>query len=284
MNGVAALGAASTVVAVAFALCTFDSWVARRAPHELAWSQSLAMFAIASGAYWWGAAAGWTVGVFRVFYLFGAILNVPYLAAGTLYLLAPRRIAVRFHRWLHLTAMFCAGVMATTPAKPVPRVQLPVGKEIFGVLPRVMAAVGSGVGATILIVGAVMSAVRLVRARGMMSADSGAERARLGRLALTNALIASGSLILGVGGALFTGADAMAAFGSFLTLGISVLFIGFLISSPRTPSGPRSLLAPDGLSPFMAELWAVASETGRSTTGATAGGLAPQSAGATENA
>lgn len=51
-----------------------------------AWSVSLAMFSIASAALLAGVVVGFTPAVFRVFYLFGAVLNVPWLALGSVYI------------------------------------------------------------------------------------------------------------------------------------------------------------------------------------------------------
>src|ERR1700750_1858569 len=87
----AALAALATLVAVAFALSLFERWLNRRRRHELAWTASLAMFAVASTALWIGVSTGWTEPTFRFFYLLGAILNVPSLALGTVYLLAGTR-------------------------------------------------------------------------------------------------------------------------------------------------------------------------------------------------
>ena len=53
-----ALAAAAALVALAFALSTFERWLERRRRHELAWAVSLAMFADGSAAVWYGAAAG----------------------------------------------------------------------------------------------------------------------------------------------------------------------------------------------------------------------------------
>src|ERR1051326_2405962 len=78
-----ALSALATLVAVAFTAALFERWLARRRPHELAWAVSLALFTVASGALWLGTARGWDAPTFRVFFLFGAVLNVPYLALGT---------------------------------------------------------------------------------------------------------------------------------------------------------------------------------------------------------
>ena len=60
-----------------------ERWLVRRRPHELAWTISLLMFAVASAALWLAEAGGWSGPTFRAFYLFGAILNVPWLALGT---------------------------------------------------------------------------------------------------------------------------------------------------------------------------------------------------------
>ena len=56
-----------------------------------AWALALAMFAVASVALATGTSTGWDRGTFRVFYLFGAVLDVPWLALGTVYLLTDRR-------------------------------------------------------------------------------------------------------------------------------------------------------------------------------------------------
>ena len=264
MHSVAALGAAATVISTAFALCTLDRWLARRKLHELAWSQSLAMFAVASGAYWWAAATGWSALSFRVFYLFGAILNVPYLAVGTVALLRGEAVGRRVLSGLHVVAAFCAGAVLIAPLhRPVAPDGLPSGKEIFGIGPRIMAAVGSGVGATVVLVGAVASVYRLLRSRravadtiaGSSSGSSSGSGVSPGRLAATNSMIALGTLLLGVGGAGFTGADAMVAFGVFLAVGVALLFVGFLLSSPSTAPPARR---PHHLSPFLDELWDLA--------------------------
>src|SRR5579885_774416 len=92
MRTQSALAAAAGLVALAFALSTLERWIDRRRRHELAWTVALAMFTIGAGALWFGASNGWGPATFRIFYLFGAILNVPFLALGTVYLLGgPRR-------------------------------------------------------------------------------------------------------------------------------------------------------------------------------------------------
>ena len=104
-----ALGAAAGLVALAFALSTLERWVAGRQPHHLAWTVALAMFSVASLALAAGAEAGWNGVTFRLFWIFGAVANVPFLAVGTVYLLAGRRTA-------HLTAATVALAVAFAPS------------------------------------------------------------------------------------------------------------------------------------------------------------------------
>src|SRR4051812_13524029 len=71
-----ALAAAATLLATAFGLCTLERGADRRKPHEAAWTAALFLFAAASASLWGGAAFGWNATWFRLFYLFGAIVNV----------------------------------------------------------------------------------------------------------------------------------------------------------------------------------------------------------------
>jgi hypothetical protein len=260
MTAVSALGAVAALISTAFALCTWERYRARGRLHELAWTQSLVMFALGSLAYWAAGAGGWASWNFRAFYLFGAILNVPYLALGTVYLLGGVELGRRVHRGLHVVAGFCAGVLVVAPlAHAIPGSGLPEGKHVFGVGPRVMAAVGSGVGATIIIAGALWSAWKLAVAH-RRPARGAAPAISPGRLALTNVLIAAGSIVLSLGGTVFTEGDREVGFGILLVAGIAVLFAGFLVSGTGPPATTPADVAeaPAWADDFMQELWALA--------------------------
>jgi len=236
-----ALAAAAALVALALAMSTYERWLAARRPHELAWTVSLAMFFVGAAALWFGAANGWDDATFRVFYLFGAVVNVPFLALGTVYLLGDRRRADRWAAAVALASAFAAGVVLEAPLRgPVPSDRLPQGSEVFGVLPRVLAAVASGVGATVVLGGAVWSAWRFWRRRRVPSPVPA------GRLAGANLLIAGGTLVLGAGGLFNSVLDAMEAFALTLLVGIGLLFAGFLVATagPRTRPAPQDLAEP----------------------------------------
>ena len=219
----AALAAAATLVAAAFGLSTLDRWMRRHGPHELAWSVSLALFAIGAGALWWAESRGWSLATFRVFYLAGAVLNVPWLALGTVYLLAGRSAGDRARWWLTLFTGLSAGVVLFAPTRAgVAGRDLPTGKDVFGVAPRVLAAVGSGVAALVIVAGALWSVARLIR---------GASTSSPRRLVVGNVLIAAGTLVLSASGTLAGRLGKDTAFAVTLLLGIAVLFAGFLVAS-----------------------------------------------------
>jgi hypothetical protein len=221
---VVALAFVATAVSTLFAQAMLVRYTQEHRSQDGAWALALGMFALASVALATGAATGWDNGTFRVFYLFGAILDVPWLALGTLYLLASHRIAARIRLGLLVFSGFAAGVLVSAPMDTVHGTAIPVGKDVFGALPRVLAAVGSGVGAVVIIGGAVFSAVRFASDR---TAPGHA------RLAGANVLIALGTLVLSSGGLVQGAIGHDEAFTASLAVGITVIYGGFLLAATR---------------------------------------------------
>lgn len=236
LNG--ALAGMATLIATAFTLSTADRWLRRRQPHELAWTIAMFLFAVGSASLWWAESIGWNMFVFRLFFLCGAVLNVAWLALGTVYLLGGQRLGNRIRTWLIWLSGFATGIMlvAETKSRIVPS-ELPTGKEVFGVAPRALAAVGSGVPALVIIIGALWSAYRVIRRRNP-ALSSGAQRSVVsaGRLAGGNILIATGTLILSASGSLAGRLGEDRAFAVTLLVGVFVLFFGFLVASNSTRS------------------------------------------------
>lgn len=237
----AALAASACLVAGAFCLLTLDRWLRRRTPHDLAWSVAMALFVVGAGALWWAESRGWSSVSFRLFFLAGAVLNVAWLALGTVYLLFGKRVGDLTRTILVALSGYATGVVAMAPMKsPVKADEFPTAKEIFGTTPRILAAVGSGVPAMVIIVGALWSALRVARGRvpaATASARRAANQPRL--LALGNVLIAAGALVLSASGTLAGRLGKDTAFAVTLVVGIVVLFAGFVVASNAVGARPR---------------------------------------------
>ena len=231
-----ALAGAAALIAIAFALSTWDRWLRRRRPHELAWTIAMLLFAIASIALWWAEARGWSEPSFRIFFAFGAVINVPWLGLGTVYLLAGQRVGAIVTRWLIGFSGFALGVVWVAPlSQAVAPDVFPTAKELFGPLPRVLAAVGSGVPALIIFAGAIWSAWRVIRGRipaVTTAATRNVQSARL--LAFGNVLIALGTVILSMSGTFSGRLGKDTSFAVTLLAGVVVLFAGFLLASNAT--------------------------------------------------
>ena len=239
---VAGLAFIATAVATVFAEATFKRWRRGRRPHEAAWTVALALFALASAALATGASTGWDRGVFRVFYLLGAVLNVPWLALGTIYLLFGERAGRRVRAGLVFVSGLAAGVLLTAPMSGTVAgsITIPVGKDVFGVFPRVLAGVGSGLGALVVFGGAVWSAVRFARAARGRAASPRPGGPPPGRMAAANTLIALGTLILSGGGTLQGVLGHDEAFTLSLAGGITVIYVGFVVAArPAAVSDDR---------------------------------------------
>ena len=206
--------ALSALVSAVFAVVMGARYLRRRRAHQLAWTIGLAMFAAAAVAGAMARMGGATEAEYRVFYLFGAILNVAWLALGTLFLLVPR--VARWAVWavVALTAIAAIAVL-TAPVDLSAAVDTGRGFDAAP-LPRILAGIGSGLGSVILIGGALWSAWVFLRRR------------HEGRRALGNVIIAAGVLVAAVGGtAAFTGASGVVEWTNFA--GVTLIFIGFLL-------------------------------------------------------
>ena len=200
----------------------------------------MVLFAVGSFALWWATSTGWSDGVFRVFFTAGAVLNVAWLALGSVALLAGDRIAIPLRRVVALLSAFAIGVMAVAPTKKrFVASEFPQARDHFGVLPRVLAAVGSGVPALVIILGALWSIARVLTNRS--PALTGSRRTLTiapSRLVLSNAFIAAGTLVLSASGSLAGRLGEEQAFTVTLSIGVLILFVGFMIptASPRARS------------------------------------------------
>jgi hypothetical protein len=205
----------TTLVSGAFAVAVALTYMRKRRPAQLAWAIGLLFFAIAAFNGFLARSGGATDVEYRLFYLFGAIANVAWLALGTIFIVAPRYGRAALIAVLALSATAAYAVFAT----PVDiAVAIDTGKGFpDGSLPRILAGIGSGLGSLVLIGGALWSAWVFVRRRDQ------------GRRALANLIIAAGVFIAAAGGTVaFTGASGILELTNLI--GVSVMFVGFLLA------------------------------------------------------
>jgi MFS family permease len=225
-----ALPIAATLISLVFGIHLLIRSGRRRAWFEGVWALAMLMFAAASGALVLGISDGWSPAEFRVYWLFGAVLNVPYLALGEAYLLIKQRWVSHLLLFLVLgaTAWASAEIRTAPLNEEVLRTHdFFTGREVLGAEApaRVLAMLYSYAGTAVLILGILWSAL------GMR-----------GRPDLRNRfygvlLIALGALIV-AGGAAFAAAANFAGFSVTLAAGVAVMYWGFLTATRQALSQP----------------------------------------------
>ena len=92
----ALLATLTALVAFLMTLALLDQWRERRRTYQLVWAIGSLLFGIAAACEALGAAGGWNVGIFKAWYLTGAVLNVGWLGLGTAFLLAKTRFGYAY--------------------------------------------------------------------------------------------------------------------------------------------------------------------------------------------
>jgi len=203
---------AAAVVATFFAFVTWRAAHGRGALRV--WAFAIAQFAIASFALAWGVGVGWTPWLYRVFYLFGAVLNVVWLALGTVRLFVGK-YGTAFATGAVMLGSACAAyAIVSTPlaagATHVLRTTtLPAPKAIMPDGARIFARLFSIGGSVVVLLGLVWS---IVRRR---------------RHSLGLALLTVGVIVVGVAGELAR-VGYVAAFSALLAGGIVLMYAGFV--------------------------------------------------------
>ena len=223
--------AAAALVSTVFAIQLLTQYAHRKRMPQLAWGVAMTMYAIASLAVAAGVSGGWDPTLFRVYWLFGALLNVPYLALGSVALLGRRPVTALMMLIVVAATLVAVAAVASSSVR-----LLADAADAGGDIPRGSEAWGSGTLvarlATYLSIPAYLIVVLIAFASS-----------RGGKLPVYrvrgNWLIALGATIVAVGSALARYGRG-SVFSVLLALGVIVMFIGFRLAS-RAPRAAQAV-------------------------------------------
>jgi len=233
----------ASALAAVFACVVAGRWLRSRRPAFAAWTLGLLIFAAAAGFQAFGEARGFSEVAFRGFYLLGGVLGVIYLALGTVFLLAPRRVA-----WAcaAVLAVVTLGLAVDAAVVPVNVARLSTADGVLGGAIQHGTPLYIGVvflnivGTVVLVAGSAWSAFRFVR-----------EHAGIDRV-VCNVLLTVGALLIAFGfsAAKAVGISSLDVLGGYEAAGIAVMFAGFLslgrVGRPHLAARPHTAAADGG--------------------------------------
>ncbi|MEI7554529.1 hypothetical protein [Candidatus Chlorohelix sp.] len=224
MNFTVMLPLLASIVSFIFALMVFDQFILRHKTYQVIWTIGLLLFCLAAFSQFLGTSNGWieNANYYRLWYLAGAMGTSSFLGMGTIFLIASRKVALPVLGILilcfitALVLVFTAQVdLSQLPANATEEV---TGKA-FPTYVRVMTPFFNIFGAGFLLFGAIQSTFVFWR-----------KRIRFYRV-LSNIFIALGAFAASSAGFItrfnLSGSDA---FSLATLLGVTFIFIGFLIS------------------------------------------------------
>ena len=248
----------AAVVSTLFAVLLLRQYAKKRRVQQLAWGVSMAMFALASYVVMYGTSQGWDPTSYKIFYLFGAMLNVPWLALGSIALFNKRELTLSALVIVIVLSVF--GFFKVVSSHPCEAIVGPRGHQtceqaastnlsnrVFGLkdIPsgsdvwrkdhsvRTLAIWYSTI-AYVIVVG-----IAFLSSRPRKGVAPPKERVR------ANALIAIGVTIVAVGSTALVRYGRGSAFSITLAIGVTVMFLGFLLAS----RAPRHRVEQPGDSP-----------------------------------
>jgi hypothetical protein len=224
---------ASSAISFIFAFFVFRRYLARRGMHLLLWGIGMIFYGIGGFCEGYYGAFGWNPLVFRLWYLFGAILVAAWLGQGTVFLLARRRWANALMIVLGLGSLYAAVRIFSARLDPSLMTSgLHTGSELSGhaiVTPgvRTLTPFFNLYGTVMLAGGAAYSAWLFWRKRVLLHRTIG------------NILIAVGATLPAFGGA-FSRMGVPGALYWGELLGAILLFLGFVrATTPMGQAVPR---------------------------------------------
>ncbi len=193
--------------------------------HELVWIAAFALFALGAACEVLAAPRGWNPFLARLYYFSGATLVAAYLGLGTLFLLAPRRVARTALTTLLLLSALAGMLVAATPVDPTALRETGWAALEKGPALIVLTITLNVVGTLVVVGGALYSAWR-------------AWRGGWTRRVVATLLIAAGTLVVASGGTL-TRLGQHSYLYLAMAPGVCLLLVGYLLPDLHARPRPR---------------------------------------------
>lgn len=224
----------TTILALGFAAVLFRRYRERERRHLLWWGIGMLTFAAGTITESLTTLTGWHAGIFRVWYITGALLGGAPLAQGTVYLLLSKRTADR------LTVLLVSAVVAGSICVLLSPLDYGLveahrlsGKVLVWRWVRYLSPFINLYALVFLVGGAILSAVRY------------AKRRETRHRALANVAIATGGILPGIGGT-FTRFGHVEVLYVTEFLGLLLIALGYRLSVGPGSQHPRDASAPAG--------------------------------------
>lgn len=237
MNLLSFLPLCSMLVSFAFAYFVFRRYLVRHGLHLLLWTIGMIFYGIGGFCEAYYGFFGWNPLIFRLWYLFGAILVAAWLGQGTVFLLAKTRVSQITMAVLALGSLYALVTVFTAQLDPsLMSASLHTGSELSGqaiVTPgvRTLTPFFNLYGTVTLVGGALYSAWLFWRKRILL------------HRAIGNVLIAAGAILPAFGGTFSRFGIPKALYISEF-FGAILLFIGFLRATTPMQEKDKSLDKP----------------------------------------
>jgi len=215
-NPVLFLPVVTTVFSLAFSGALLKRYFQRgRGPHLLVWAIGVLVYGVGTFTEAFTSVFGWREGVFRAWYISGALLGGAPLAQGTVYLLLRRRTAHILTACLVTVVVVAAACVLASPVNPaLAEAHRLSGKVLAWPWVRAFSPFINTYALIFLVGGALFSAVRFSR------------RNETHHRFVGNVLIAIGALLPGVGGA-FTRFGYVEVLYVTELIGLALIYLGY---------------------------------------------------------
>lgn len=234
-NPVLYLPVITTVLSLAFSGALLRRYLTRgRGPHLLVWAIGVLVYGVGTFTEAFTSVFGWNEGVFRAWYISGALLGGAPLAQGTVYLLLRRRTAHVLTACLVTVVLVASACVLASPVNPaLAEAHRLSGKVLAWPWVRAFSPFINTYALIFLVGGALLSAVRFSRRKETHHRFVG------------NVLIAIGALLPGIGGT-FTRFGYVEVLYVTELVGLTLIYLGyrFSIGGPLPAAAGSAVRAP----------------------------------------